>query len=65
MFFNTLLTIAILTCVSPKQEMKEDENIKYFKNLDSIAYQDTAILQNKYKYSKIPTKIIKTNKKSN
>ncbi len=65
MFFNTLLTVLVLVSTPSEKEAGENQNVKYFKNLEPITYQDHAISQNKYKYSKIPTKIIKINKISN
>ena len=41
------------------------ENIKYFKNLSPITYNDNMVPKNTFTYSKVPTKLIKINKNSN
>ncbi len=65
MFFSVVFsTIMTLHCL-PSTTQSNLEDIKYFKNLSPITYNDSMIPKNKFTYSKVPTKLIKINKISN
>ena len=65
MFFTTIFTATLLAQAGLSCEYQNSKNIKYFKNLAPIVYQDQMISESNFTYSKVPTKMIKIDKKSN
>ena len=65
MLFTTIFTATLLAQAGLSCEQQENKNVKYFKNLAPIVYQDQMISENTFTYSKVPTKMIKIDKNSN
>ena len=65
MFFNAMFSIIMIFQCSSYPTQSSTENIKYFKNLSPITYNDNMVPKNTFTYSKVPTKLIKINKNSN
>lgn len=65
MFFTAILTLGFVAQMTTQESKPGPENTKYFKNLSPITYNINMSHQNKIMYNKVPTKLIKINKKSN
>ena len=64
MFFTTILTTTLLLQIQAFVNFEDKEHIKYFKSLSPVVYKNHATQDNNLTYSKVPTKMIKIDKKS-
>ena len=64
MILSTILSSFILICSPTNDNHQQSIKYKNFKNLKPIVYNDSTGIGKKIIYTKIPTKLIKLNKKS-
>ena len=65
MFFNIICNMVFAAHFSLIQDVQIENNTNIFNNLSPVVYKQENFIKSTFTYNKVPTKLIKIDKKSN